>query len=100
MFNASYLAAIEHMDSSIGRLMAALDETQQRENTLVVFLSDNGGVETVYSPPGLIGDPTGTQINDRADAASIPQTDAATTPPMIGVTPCCSTNVQASFVAA
>ena len=57
-FNATYLAAIEHMDRSIGRLMAELDETQQRENTLIVFLSDNGGVDTVYSPPGLIGDPT------------------------------------------
>lgn len=58
LFNATYLAAIEHMDRSIGRLMTALDETQQRENTLVLFLSDNGGVDTVYSPPGLIGDPT------------------------------------------
>ena len=58
LFNATYLAAIEHMDNSIGHLMAALDETQQRENTLVVFLSDNGGVDTVYSPPSTIGDPT------------------------------------------
>jgi len=58
MFNATYLAAIEHLDHSIGRLMTALDEMQQRENTLIVFLSDNGGLDTLYSPPGLIGDPT------------------------------------------
>lgn len=51
MFNATYLAAIEHMDNSVGRLMAALDEMQQRENTLVVFLSDNGGVDTIYNLP-------------------------------------------------
>lgn len=49
--NAPYLAAIEHMDNSIGRLVAALDETGQRENTLVVFLSDNGGVDTSYALP-------------------------------------------------
>ncbi|TWU01387.1 sulfatase [Neorhodopirellula pilleata] len=48
MFNSTYLAAIEHLDNSIGRLMAALDDMQQRENTIVVFLSDNGGVDTVY----------------------------------------------------
>ena len=49
--NATYLAALEHMDHSIGRLMTALDETGQRENTLVVFLSDNGGVDTSYQVP-------------------------------------------------
>ncbi|TWU04690.1 sulfatase [Stieleria varia] len=49
MFNATYLAAIEHLDNSIGRLMAALDEMQQRENTIVVFLSDNGGLGTVFN---------------------------------------------------
>lgn len=49
MFNATYLAAIEHLDTSIGRLMAALDEMKQRENTLVVFLSDNGGLDTNYN---------------------------------------------------
>lgn len=49
MFNATYLAAIEHLDTSIGRLMTALDETKQRENTIVVFLSDNGGLDTNYN---------------------------------------------------
>lgn len=44
LHNATYLAAIEHMDNSIGRLMAALDELGQRERTLVIFLSDNGGI--------------------------------------------------------
>ncbi len=57
MFNATYLAAIEHLDTSIGRLMAALDETGQRENTLVLFLSDNGGIDTLLATPGMSGDP-------------------------------------------
>lgn len=46
--NATYLAAIEHLDTSIGRLMKALEETGQVDNTLVVFLADNGGVDTQY----------------------------------------------------
>ena len=51
MHNASYLAAIEHMDSSVGDLMAVLEETGQAEDTIVVFLSDNGGLDTNYELP-------------------------------------------------
>jgi len=40
---AKNVAFIEHMDHSIGTVLDALDETGQRENTLVVFSSDNGG---------------------------------------------------------
>lgn len=49
--NATYLAAIEHLDSSIGRLMQKLDDLGLSENTLVVFLSDNGGLDTSYAVP-------------------------------------------------
>lgn len=38
-----YAAMVDNMDWNIGRLLAALGETGKRENTLVVFLSDNGG---------------------------------------------------------
>ncbi|MCO6456158.1 MAG: sulfatase-like hydrolase/transferase [Pirellulaceae bacterium] len=38
-----YLAAITCMDEAIGRLLELLDHYQLAENTLVVFLSDNGG---------------------------------------------------------
>ena len=31
------------MDEGIGRVLAALEETSARENTLIVFTSDNGG---------------------------------------------------------
>jgi arylsulfatase A len=44
LHNATYLAALEHLDNSIGRLLAAVDDLGLRERTLVVFLSDNGGV--------------------------------------------------------
>jgi arylsulfatase A len=48
--NATYLAAIEHFDTAIGRLLAALDRMGQRERTMVVFLTDNGGVYRSYGP--------------------------------------------------
>jgi len=61
--NATYLAALEHMDDSIGRLMTALDELKMREQTLVVFLSDNGGVSSMYDlKPFLKGPGTNTQL--------------------------------------
>ncbi len=37
-----YAALITHMDEAIGRLMDKLDELGLRENTLVIFTSDNG----------------------------------------------------------
>ncbi|MEM0896840.1 MAG: sulfatase-like hydrolase/transferase [Verrucomicrobiota bacterium] len=40
---AKLVALIEHMDAGIGRVMAALKESGQAEETLVVFTSDNGG---------------------------------------------------------
>jgi len=57
MHNAVYLAAIEHLDHSIGRLMKTLDDLGLRENTLVVFLSDNGGVDTSYNLPEWVDAP-------------------------------------------
>lgn len=48
LHNATYLAALEHLDHSIGRLMAALDNLRLRDRTLVVFLTDNGGVYQIY----------------------------------------------------
>jgi arylsulfatase A-like enzyme len=38
-----YLALVAQLDHSVGRLMQALDDAGVRQNTLVVFLSDNGG---------------------------------------------------------
>lgn len=39
---ACYYAMIEHIDWYVGRVMEALERTGQRENTLVVFMSDHG----------------------------------------------------------
>ncbi|MBW3599188.1 MAG: sulfatase-like hydrolase/transferase, partial [Planctomycetes bacterium] len=40
---AVYAAMVDCMDQNIGRLLAALRELELEQNTLVVFLSDNGG---------------------------------------------------------
>jgi arylsulfatase A-like enzyme len=40
---AAIVALIEHLDDSIGKVMQALADNGQRENTLVIFSSDNGG---------------------------------------------------------
>ena len=40
--NATYAAMIEGLDTSIGRLMNALKDLGLRDDTLVLFLSDNG----------------------------------------------------------
>ena len=37
------VALIEHMDAGIGRVIKALKENGQYDNTLIVFTSDNGG---------------------------------------------------------
>jgi arylsulfatase A-like enzyme len=39
----TYLEMIRIMDEGIGRVLAAIDDHHARENTLVVFTSDNGG---------------------------------------------------------
>ena len=37
-----FLAALHHLDHSLGELVAALDRSAQRERTLILFSSDNG----------------------------------------------------------
>ena len=57
LHNATYLAAIEHLDDSVGRLMKRLDDLGLRDKTLVVFLSDNGGVHVQHDPAPFQKDP-------------------------------------------
>lgn len=40
---AKIVALIEHLDASVGRVVAALKNNGQLQNTLVIFTSDNGG---------------------------------------------------------
>jgi arylsulfatase A-like enzyme len=42
---------VENLDWNIGRLLAALDEAGQADNTVVMFTSDNGGLATSEGSP-------------------------------------------------
>jgi arylsulfatase A-like enzyme len=44
--HAKYAAMLEQLDSGIGRVLAALQATGVAENTIIVFMSDNGGLST------------------------------------------------------
>jgi arylsulfatase len=44
---AVYAAMVDRMDQGIGRVIEALKETGRFENTLILFLSDNGGTHTL-----------------------------------------------------
>lgn len=48
---ATYAAQVEAMDRGVGAVMAALFETGQADDTLVLFLSDNGGCAEELPPP-------------------------------------------------
>ena len=52
-----YAAMIASVDDSVGRVLATLDELEIAKNTVVLFLSDNGGVGGYEAPGGLISEP-------------------------------------------
>ncbi len=45
-----YAAMVDGLDQAIGEVLAALDESGVRDNTFVLFLSDNGGPEPWNRP--------------------------------------------------
>lgn len=49
--HAAYAAMLEQMDTAIGRVLAALDRTGLAERTIVIFMSDNGGLATAEGWP-------------------------------------------------
>lgn len=63
-----HAAAVSHVDDSVGSIIKALEENGKRENTLVIFLSDNGGQRSWngaqgeydgrYAPSPVLGDNT------------------------------------------
>lgn len=56
-----YWAAISHLDEAVGKVVAAVDRLGQRDNTVIIFLSDNGAP----------GQPNRMQV--RQDLASYPK---------------------------
>lgn len=44
-----FAASVSHMDAGIGKIIDALEKSGQRDNTFVLFISDNGGQFSWYS---------------------------------------------------
>lgn len=49
--NAEYAAMIHSVDQSLGRIVNLLDSLDISEHTLILFFSDNGGLEVRGDPP-------------------------------------------------
>ena len=44
--HATYAAMVESLDTAVGRVLTRLEELGLKDNTAVIFMSDNGGVST------------------------------------------------------
>ncbi|MEO1615460.1 MAG: arylsulfatase [Planctomycetota bacterium] len=67
-----YAAMVDNMDQGIGRIIEALRETGQLENTLFCYLQDNGGCAENYGRRGKGG--------SRAESPSLPPVANETLP--------------------
>jgi len=52
----NYAACVMHLDDSVGRIVAALEKAGKRDNTLLVFTSDNGGSTAENNDTKYAGD--------------------------------------------
>lgn len=73
---AVYAAMVDRMDQGIGRILEKIRELGQEDNTLILFLSDNGGCgENIDNTPGKV--PGGVDTYTTVDA---PWANASNTP--------------------
>lgn len=49
-----YLASLACLDDNIGKVLNALEETGKMDNTLIFFISDNGGSQNTYANNGIL----------------------------------------------
>lgn len=47
--NPTYAAMLENLDTNVGRVLQEIENLSLRENTIIVFTSDNGGLSTLAS---------------------------------------------------
>jgi arylsulfatase A-like enzyme len=59
---AVYAAQIDRMDQGIGKILDKLKETHGEQNTLVLFLADNGGCAEEISRSEVPGTPPGPKV--------------------------------------
>ena len=50
-----YAAMVDNMDQGIGRIIATLEKNKQLDNTLILFLQDNGGCAEGFGRGKLVG---------------------------------------------
>jgi arylsulfatase A-like enzyme len=70
---AIFAAMVEHMDGAIGRVVSSLKEHGELDNTLILFLSDNGGCAE-WDPLGFdvdTGPKTTNELHTGADLAAM-----------------------------
>jgi arylsulfatase A-like enzyme len=58
-------AMVSQLDAKIGQFVAALERTGQRNNTLIVFTSDNGGIESLKN--AYVGNVADSPLNSEND---------------------------------
>ena len=62
----AFAAMLEMVDDSVGRLRAALEETGQAGETVVIFTSDNGGLGTHFSGEPVSHGAAGATVSSNA----------------------------------
>ena len=78
---AVYAAMIDRMDQNIGKLVKYLETTGELNNTLIIFLSDNGGChESTRSQAAFLKVKGETGSPDSFDAYEYPWANASNTP--------------------
>lgn len=63
-----YAAMVDEMDKGVGRIVASLEKHEQLENTLILYLQDNGGCAEL--------------MGRRDDEVATPRADKPTLPPL------------------
>ncbi|MFO0807190.1 MAG: arylsulfatase [Gemmataceae bacterium] len=71
-----YAAAVERMDTNVGKIVAALRQAGQLDNTLILYLQDNGGCAEQTGRAVAAGRVNG----PRADSPSLPVIAASALP--------------------
>lgn len=76
---AVYAAQIDKLDQGVGKVLEALDSTGVRDNTLVIFLSDNGGCAEFLAEdtnkPDLMEFDTPMWNGERMKMGNLPEVD-------------------------
>jgi arylsulfatase A-like enzyme len=62
-----YAAMVERMDQNIGRVIDYLEETGELDNTVVIFMSDNGAEGAIVEAMPILGGLIAAQIEQHCD---------------------------------